>query len=512
MRSKIHMFGPKIRDYPSDDHLIDLTLKGATVGSLARKVALSLMIGNPTLSQFSEFATFSAAAFLAIVYFWCRASRSLDFAVKEALSLFDRDHQRSIKQVDASVALMVACEAASLSQPAFRHVLLLTEALPASASLDETEFRIMFKELVEGELSTQRIAFHFGIKYGVCPVIVFSLLDLLSSQARSSWTHFMEQSIFGTHTLQEVSAAVLSVALASILPHIASSSLRSLLDQKESSISRSWNEVVQRKTEEHRLAVLQSPTPSTPQKAPDALVSTEDKEAVIRCANEMMRRFGVDLKTALRFSRARQGDISKAATFLSSDLAWRLEVKPENVRLSQCMKAVPSGSMRTLGMTPAGYVVIFVHVGLWAPDKYDMDEYQRSILYFLEACTRMSERFIVVFDLAKWRYSHALHMRKIARLFSILQGHYPERLQAAVLIRTPTIFASAWGIIKGFLDPATANKVTFAGHSPVEEKRALTDAGAWGVMPVSYGGPISTTIPCPNLPGEAVLDTPPLVP
>ena len=46
----------------------------------------------------------------------------------------------------------------------------------------------------------------------------------------------------------------------------------------------------------------------------------------------------------------------------------------------------------------------------------------------------MGERFIVIFDKG-WKLSHAMHMRKIKRLISTLQDHYPERLEAAILMR-----------------------------------------------------------------------------
>ena len=47
-----------------------------------------------------------------------------------------------------------------------------------------------------------------------------------------------------------------------------------------------------------------------------------DVAEVKACAAELMRAHGVDEATALRFSRARDGDSKKASAFLAADLAW----------------------------------------------------------------------------------------------------------------------------------------------------------------------------------------------
>ena len=233
-------------------------------------------------------------------------------------------------------------------------------------------------------------------------------------------------------------------------------------------------------------------------------------EAEAATAAALEAKFGVDAKTAMRFSKARKGELKKAEPFLAEDLKWRTEYKPHDIKQSDIPAALPSGCWRILGMSSAGtgpgssgggYPVLFINLSLWNPSDYDVEEYGRYATYFLEAMCRMGERFIVLFDMKGWKLSHALHMRKVKRLVTTLQDHYPERLEAAVLMRAPGIFASAWAVIKGFIDPVTAVKVRFTSGSD-SELAAYKQLGVWSVVVTSYGGGNEKQVPVPNVPGE----------
>ena len=84
---------------------------------------------------------------------------------------------------------------------------------------------------------------------------------------------------------------------------------------------------------------------------------------------------------------------------------------------------------------------------------------RRYVTYFMESLTRNERRFIVVFDMSGWRLSHGLQLRKVHALVRTLQDHYPEMLEAAILLKVNRFFASAWRLIKPLLDPVTASKV-----------------------------------------------------
>ena len=73
-------------------------------------------------------------------------------------------------------------------------------------------------------------------------------------------------------------------------------------------------------------------------------------------------------------------------------------------------------------------------------------------------------------------------------------------------MRAPGIFAGAWSVIRGFIDPVTAAKVSFVPWEAEAEMRALAEVGATAVMPPAYGGTNESDVPVPNIPGEPNLD------
>ncbi|KAJ1467363.1 hypothetical protein T484DRAFT_1859033 [Baffinella frigidus] len=149
-----------------------------------------------------------------------------------------------------------------------------------------------------------------------------------------------------------------------------------------------------------------------------------DSTAVTACAAALVEELKVERSVALRFARARQGDFSKAKPFLQKDLEWREKMHPELVKQADFPTALASGCWRMLGCTPAGLPVVIIQLGLWDPGKYDVDEYERSIIYFLEKIMGRGrgEKFVVMFDMHGWKLSHVMYMRNIARLLSTLQA------------------------------------------------------------------------------------------
>ena len=138
-------------------------------------------------------------------------------------------------------------------------------------------------------------------------------------------------------------------------------------------------------------------------------------------------------------------------------------------------------------------------------------QYRRYICYILEHACKMGEKNVVLFDMAGWKLSHALHLRKVACLVDLVQNHYPERLEWALLVRTPLIFSASWKLIKPMLNAVTAAKVVFPSTwSKAEETKALLQAGIpAALLPAMYGGEADgLKVPCPNFSGEKNVQTP----
>lgn len=210
----------------------------------------------------------------------------------------------------------------------------------------------------------------------------------------------------------------------------------------------------------------------------------------------------LSLRDGRRFWRARNGNAAKAAAFLAADVAWRKENKPEAITQKDLPIALPTGAWRVLGLSAAGNPVLLVSTALWQPHLYDVDEYGKYVAYFCEHMCAMGSRFVVLFDMAGWQFSHAVHLKKVFKLIDTVQNHYPERLSAALLLRAPFLFNASWKVIRPWIDPNTAKKVQFTSGA-AGEKAAFDAAGVPAdILPKAYGGTRAAPAPVPGLAGE----------
>lgn len=64
---------------------------------------------------------------------------------------------------------------------------------------------------------------------------------------------------------------------------------------------------------------------------------------------------------------------------------------------------------------------------------------------------------------------------------------FPETMNKMLIVNAPTFFAATWRIIKGWLDPRTANKIEVISSKSAGEKRLLELVESVQ-LPSDYGG------------------------
>lgn len=69
---------------------------------------------------------------------------------------------------------------------------------------------------------------------------------------------------------------------------------------------------------------------------------------------------------------------------------------------------------------------------------------------------------------------------------------FPETMSKMLIVNAPTFFSATWRIIKGWLDPRTANKIEVISSKSTMEKRLLELVEAEN-LPSDYGGKGPTT-------------------
>ena len=206
----------------------------------------------------------------------------------------------------------------------------------------------------------------------------------------------------------------------------------------------------------------------------------------------------------LRFLRARDMDMDKAAKMLRNHMEWFNEHKPNDIQEGEVNpKALHSECWRYLGRTEDGSGIMEVRVSKWNPHEYTKDEYIKYVAFFQVMAERMLSEHtknVVIFDMSGWALWHGSYMGYINRLVDIAQNQYPERLRRVFLVNAPFLFRGAWSIISPWLDPVTKAKVKFVSavkdlRKEFEEVKASLD-----LLPERYGGNIEdeSLIPCPG--------------
>ena len=173
------------------------------------------------------------------------------------------------------------------------------------------------------------------------------------------------------------------------------------------------------------------------------------------------------------------------------------------VSAAELPTALPSGCWRSLGVQEDGSGVVYIQASKWRPWEYGTPEYVKYATYFLERMP--DDGFVVLFDLDKYGARHALQLRKLTALITLLQSErYAGQLRACLFARAPGLFSSSWNALKPIVSGATADAVRFVPTSSAEETAALLEHIDAALLPRRYGGTVDeASIPCPNLPGEA---------
>jgi hypothetical protein len=83
----------------------------------------------------------------------------------------------------------------------------------------------------------------------------------------------------------------------------------------------------------------------------------------------------------------------------------------------------------------------------------------------------------------------------------IIQNHYPERLERALLVNVPFIFSAAWAVLCPFIKPAVRDKVRFVEDDTQEA--VLQEFASASILPSKYGGDCAQ-IAVPNIPAGSV--------
>lgn len=189
----------------------------------------------------------------------------------------------------------------------------------------------------------------------------------------------------------------------------------------------------------------------------------------------------------LRFIRARKWDSDKSLAMLAHSLHWRIkESHPDDI----FYKGETDGSdgfMLQLKLNKAyfrghdneGRPIVHIRPRLHHSSEQTPEDLERYTLLVIEIARLMLKEPIdsasVLFDLSGFTMAN-MDYGPVKFMISVFEAHYPESLGKLFIHKAPWIFPPIWNIVKNWLDPVVASKITFtkstkdlAKHIPMSD-------------------------------------------
>ncbi|RKP10641.1 CRAL-TRIO domain-containing protein [Thamnocephalis sphaerospora] len=162
-----------------------------------------------------------------------------------------------------------------------------------------------------------------------------------------------------------------------------------------------------------------------------------------------------------RYLRASQWDTDVATERLAKTLVWRHEHRPHLLSPAYVESEAVTGKIIVDGFDLKGGPVIYI-----TPRLENTKSSQRQIdhmIFFLERAVAVMppgvEKLTLIVDFAGSSVFNSPAPWVAKSVVSILDQHYPERLNAAVLVGTPWYFNQLYKLVSPLIDPITKQKI-----------------------------------------------------
>ena len=200
----------------------------------------------------------------------------------------------------------------------------------------------------------------------------------------------------------------------------------------------------------------------------------------------------------LRFLRARKWDSDKALAMLAHTLHWRLkESKVEDLLFGGERRGIENGEegfhlqfklskAYFRGYDNEGRPIVIIRPRLHHASDQTEEEVQKYTLLVIEEARLLLKEPVdscsVLFDLTDFAMSN-MDYPPVKFMIGVFEAHYPESLGKLFIHKAPWIFPPIWNIVKNWLDPVVAAKITFTKSAKDLNKFIPMD-----YIPKSLGG------------------------
>lgn len=192
------------------------------------------------------------------------------------------------------------------------------------------------------------------------------------------------------------------------------------------------------------------------------LAQIEDEEtrkyAGVKCEDDSI---------ILRFLRARSFDVDQAFDMLYSTLRFRITFQGigiDSVTPQMMLNELKHGKSFFHKFDKDGRPVCIIRARFQDASQIDPLEAQRFCVYMMEYGRTLLppgvETVTLIFDMLDSSTKN-LDLKSLRFMIQMLQNHYPESVGKILIFNAPWFLWGSWKLIRPWLDPVTAAKVTF---------------------------------------------------
>ncbi|KIM32396.1 hypothetical protein M408DRAFT_63046 [Serendipita vermifera MAFF 305830] len=174
-------------------------------------------------------------------------------------------------------------------------------------------------------------------------------------------------------------------------------------------------------------------------------------------------RWLADPGCAERLMRAAKWKLEDGKKRIAATMAWRREYKPDLIPPEEVRVESETGKIILNGFDINGRPIITMHPG--RENTKTSDRQLRHLVYVLERAIDLmppgQDTIMIVVDYRSATLRTSPPISQAAKVLTILQHHYAERLGRAIVMNLPFILSFFYKGISPFLDPVTRDKMRF---------------------------------------------------
>lgn len=170
----------------------------------------------------------------------------------------------------------------------------------------------------------------------------------------------------------------------------------------------------------------------------------------------------------IRFLKARKWDVAKAAQAVEKTINWRKSFGVETLlrdHRKTLLRELETGKSYVADFTDkTGRTILCLTPEL--ENTFDHEGNLKALVYNLERARKEAKvvelPITLVIDFKNYSIRNAPPLKTTRATIDILQNHFVELLNKAILINAPWLFHQSFKLIQPLLDPATKSKIVFA--------------------------------------------------